>query len=122
MKNVESPKTHSKYANKSLIASKIFRHYKSGERDFQGVILRGQSFKGKDLSGADFSHSDIRGVNFSYTNLTDANFTHALAGLSRYWIIVAYLFSIIVGFLEGFVAAWNTSFLHTFRSRMYVAS
>ncbi len=73
--------------------------------------LRGRSYKGQDLSDANFSYSDIRGADFSNANLSDANFTHALAGLPRYWVIISFLFSVISGFLAGFVAAWNGSFL-----------
>ena len=37
-----------KYFKKKLNAKEVLRLYQAGERNFQGVILRGQSFKGQD--------------------------------------------------------------------------
>ncbi|NEP79075.1 MAG: pentapeptide repeat-containing protein [Okeania sp. SIO3C4] len=64
-------------------ASELLRRYTEGERNFQGVKLRGESFRGKNLSGADFSGSDIRGADFTNANLKGAKFCRVKTGLQQ---------------------------------------
>ena len=90
-------------------ASEVLRIYRTGQRDFQGVNLRGQSFKGQDLSGADFSEADIRSANFTGANLRGAKFCGAKAGLQRRWaaplVIISWLLAGISGLGSLMVAA-----------------
>ncbi|NEQ73417.1 MAG: pentapeptide repeat-containing protein [Okeania sp. SIO2C9] len=64
-------------------ASELLRQYQDGERNFQGVKLRGESLRGKNLSGADFSGSDIRGADFTKANLKGAKFCRVKTGLQQ---------------------------------------
>ena len=91
-------------------ASEVVNKYANGERNFQGVSLRGLSFKGKDLSGADFSGADIRGTNFTGANLVGANFRNAKAGLQRHW----WIFILIVSFLVVIFSSYWTGILGAF--------
>ena len=61
-------------------AKEVIKRYKAGERNFQGVNLRGQSFKGQNLSGADFTNAKIQGTKFTKAILIKANFTGAECG------------------------------------------
>ena len=81
MPNEKQPIICGKYFNKSLKAKEVLRLYKSGERNFQGVKLKGQSFKGQNLSEADFSEADLRSTNFSGANLKNTIFQEARTGL-----------------------------------------
>ncbi len=89
-------------------ASEVLRRYQAGERNFQGVNLRGQSFKGKDLSGVDFSEADIRSTNFTGANLVGANFCGAFAGLQSHWaiglVVISWLLSGASGLISGFTS------------------
>lgn len=96
-----------KYFNKKLKAKEVLRLYQAGERNFQGVILRGQSFKGQDLSGADFSEADIRSANFSGAKLVGANFTGAKCGLQKRWIN----FLVILCWISIFVSEFSLIFI-----------
>jgi len=96
-------------------ANEVLRRYATGERNFRGVNLRGQSFKGEDLSGANFSGADIReanfsgadirGANFSKAYLRNANFSCARAGLQRhqsiFLVAAAFLLATGVGLATG---------------------
>lgn len=89
-------------------ASEVLEQYAAGERNFQGLNLRGQSFKGKNLAGADFSEADLRSTNFNKANLTGANFTGAKCGLQKRWAatltILSWLLAAISGFFSFFAA------------------
>ena len=81
-------------------AKEVLKRYKAGERNFQGVNLRGQSFKGENLSGADFSGADftnakIQGTKFTNATLIKANFTGAECGRTICSPIVWFL---LIGF------------------------
>ncbi|NEQ37128.1 MAG: CHAT domain-containing protein [Okeania sp. SIO3I5] len=73
---------------------------------------RGRSFKNQDLTDADFSFADIRGADFTGANLTNANFNYALAGLTKFRIIII---SIVVGilFLTAGIAAFVAMYVPT---------
>lgn len=92
-------------------ASKVLKRYAAGERNFQGLNLRGQSFKRKDLAGANFSESDIRSTNFTGANLRGANFTGAKCGLQKRWAILLTIPALLLAgisvliVLAGLVAA-----------------
>lgn len=68
-------------------ADKIRQLYKSGERDFSGVIcvdgnfedmdLRGIIFKKANLGFCSFRNSNLQGADFSHANLEWSNFTRA---------------------------------------------
>jgi uncharacterized protein YjbI with pentapeptide repeats len=73
-------------------ASEVLNRYAVGERNFQGLNLRGQSFQGQNIAGADFSGADIRSVNFTGANLKDTNFTDAKCGLQKHWAIFLTIF------------------------------
>ncbi|NEP05270.1 MAG: pentapeptide repeat-containing protein, partial [Okeania sp. SIO4D6] len=64
-------------------ASELLRRYIEGERNFQGVKLRGESLRGQNLSGADFSGADIRGADFTNANLKGAKFCRVKTGLQQ---------------------------------------
>ncbi|MGB3513581.1 MAG: pentapeptide repeat-containing protein [Microcoleaceae cyanobacterium] len=64
-------------------ASELLRQYREGERNFQGIKLRGESLRGKNLSGADFSGADIRGADFTNANLKSAKFCRVKTGLQQ---------------------------------------
>jgi len=80
-------------------ASEVLEKYAAGERNFQGVNLRGQSFKGKNLSGADFGEADIRSTNFTDANLRGTNFTGVQCGLRRRWVTLLTTLSWLLGFV-----------------------
>ena len=80
-------------------AREVLKRYAAGERNFQGVNLRGQSFNGKDLKGADFSEAKLQGANFIGANLTGANFTGAKCGRK---ILLATNLFLIIGFFGIF--------------------
>ena len=82
-------------------ASEVLRKYAAGERNFQGVNLRGQSFKGQNLSGADFREADIRSTNFTGANLREANFSGARCGLKRRWAILLMMLSWLLAGIAG---------------------
>ena len=88
-------------------ASEVLRRYRAGQRDFQGVNLRGQSFKGQDLSGANFSYADIRGADFTNTILKDANFSYAKHGLQSHQVFFLTVISAILAIVFGFAAAFT---------------
>ena len=95
-------------------ASEVLRRYQAGERNFQGVSLRGQSFKGQDLSGANFSEADIRSTNFTGANLTGVNFSGTKCGLQRRWFILLLLLSWLLAGISGFfsiLASYSVSLI-----------
>lgn len=62
-------------------AADVIKAYQKGERNFQGLNLRGANFKGQNLSGADFSYCQIQSANFGQANLTNTKFIGVKAGL-----------------------------------------
>ena len=95
-------------------ASEVIQRYKTGERNFQGVKLRGQSFRGENLSNANFSKADIRGASFSNASLQNTDFSGAIVGrLRHYWIInfVLIICFAITGFIIGFSGLLSISLL-----------
>ena len=92
-------------------ARKLLKRYAAGERNFQGVNLRGQSFIGQNLSGANFSQADIRSTNFTDTNLKGANFTGAKCGLQRRWAILIVAISWGLSWLSGRLVGLSVVFL-----------
>ncbi|NES78001.1 MULTISPECIES: pentapeptide repeat-containing protein [unclassified Okeania] len=64
-------------------ASELLRRYREGERNFQGVKLKGESLREQNLSGADFSRADIRGADFTNANLKGAKFCRVKTGLQQ---------------------------------------
>ena len=85
-------------------ASEVLRRYAAGERNFQGVNLKGQSFKGQELSGADFSEADIRSADFTGANLRGAKFCGAKCGLKRRWGVIVTILAWWLGGIAGCVA------------------
>ena len=97
-------------------ASELLRQYREGERNFQGVKLRGESLKGQNLSGADFSGADIRGADFTNANLKGAKFCRLKkTGLQDYWItlllVVTWFLSALLGFITTITCLYTTSIL-----------
>lgn len=113
MENVEQQKVRGKYFKKSLKAKEVLRLYETGERNFQGVILRGQSFKGQDLSGADFGEADIRSTDFSRANLSRANFSNMKSGLQKRWTILLIVLSWCSALISGFSSLFIGMFIST---------
>ena len=93
-----------KYFKKKLNAKEVLRLYQAGERNFQGVILRGQSFKGQDLSGADFSEADIRSTNFARAILVSTKFISVKFGLQKLWKILLTSLSLLLSAISGFLS------------------
>lgn len=87
--------------NKSMKTSEILRLYRDGQRNFQGLNLRGGNFTGQDLSGGDFSYCDIRGANFTKANLREAKFVDAKAGVQFNWAIGLVIVSLLVATISG---------------------
>ncbi len=85
-------------------AAEVIKKYQNGERNFQGLNLRGANFKGQNLSGADFSYCQLQSANFSQANLKDAKFIGAKAGLQLKNILLQ-------GFLLCSLAAFPQYFL-----------
>ena len=79
--------------------------YASGERDFRGVVLSGQTFAGADLTEVDFSAADIQGVDFRHARLRDAKFCQARIGTSGRWqaikLAVGFLLAVMALLLSG---------------------
>lgn len=88
-------------------ASEILAQYTAGERNFQGVNLRGQSFLGEDISGADFSEANIQGTNFTNTNLENCKFCRVKAGQSRIYKFILIIAVWIVSVLPAFSCYWT---------------
>lgn len=86
-------------------ASEVLKRYAAGERNFQGINLRGESFQGQNLSGADFSDADIRSTNFTEANLREANFLNAKAGLSYFWLLILAILALMLSALFAFLPA-----------------
>ncbi|NEP89401.1 MAG: pentapeptide repeat-containing protein [Okeania sp. SIO2C2] len=99
----------------AMKASELLRRYREGERNFQGVKLRGESLRGQNLSGADFSGADIRGADFTNANLKGAKFCRVKTGLQNYWItlllVVTWFLSALLGFLTTITCLYTTSIL-----------
>ena len=88
--------------------SEIVQQYAQGQRDFQGLNLRGFSFKNQDLSGADFSGADIRSTNFCGAGLQGTRFVGAKAGLQKRWIIWVVIVVFILTALPQFFFILNS--------------
>ncbi|EDX71450.1 Pentapeptide repeat protein [Coleofasciculus chthonoplastes PCC 7420] len=88
-----------------MTAEEVLRRYAEGERNFENIILKGQSFRGKKLSGANFSGSDIRGTDFSSATLSEAKFINVTAGLPFYIKLTLMVSSLIISFLSGLFAS-----------------
>lgn len=95
-------------------AREVLARYAAGERNFQGVNLRGQSFQGQNLSGADFSKADIRSTNFTKANLRGANFTGAKCGLQKRWAIFLTIYSWCLGGISGLFSIFAASLILLF--------
>ncbi|MBH8553502.1 pentapeptide repeat-containing protein, partial [Nostocaceae cyanobacterium CENA357] len=101
-------------------AKEVLDLYQQGNRNFQGVDLKGQSFekqnlqgidfrqanleeanfRGANLQGAKFIGSDIRGTDFTKAILIKADFTEAKAGLigNKIWNELLFLFLSFIPF------------------------
>jgi len=88
-----------------MTAEEVLRRYAEGERNFENIILKGQSFRGKKLSGANFSGSDIRGTDFSSATLSEAKFINVTAGLPFSIKLTLMVSSLIISFLSGLFAS-----------------
>jgi uncharacterized protein YjbI with pentapeptide repeats len=75
-------------------------------QNFSHRNLRNQSFRHQDLSGADFVSADIHGTDFTGACLTNANFSQAKAGLPKLLLLRLLLFTVLLAFLSGFIAAY----------------
>jgi hypothetical protein len=82
-------------------ASEVLAKYSAGERNFQGLNLRGQFFKGKNLEGADFSETDLRSTNFADANLRGVNFTGANFEPSRSSILLILVMLVLIASVVG---------------------
>ncbi|MGG6269973.1 pentapeptide repeat-containing protein [Leptolyngbya sp. AN10] len=60
-----------------------------------------RSLKRQNLAGESFRNADIRSANFSDAVLSNADFTQARAGLSRRWIVIHSLVSLVTSILSG---------------------
>ena len=89
-------------------AKEVLNQYTTGESNFRGLNLRGQSFKGENLSGADFSEADIRSTNFTGAILRGANFTGAKCGLQNSCSIVVFLATLLLCLISGFFIVFNS--------------
>lgn len=117
---------------KTMKAKELLQLYQTGERDFRGVNLQGQSFLNQDLFGVDLSGADIRGADFSQAKLTGANFQDATAGLQRHsafflttllclLIVIYILCCVFMGYLISLIAHnYNSSYSTLFS--FYISS
>ena len=85
-------------------ASEVLRRYAAGERNFQGVNLRGQSFQGQNLAGADFSEAELIGTNFREANLSGADFYRVQCGLPKLWVAILMLLSWLIAGAAGLMS------------------
>ncbi len=93
-----------KYFNKKLKAKEVLRLYQADERDFQGIILRGQSFEGQDLSGADFSEAKLCSTNFENTKLLKCNFNSIRCKTRWHYKLLQVLILIITAVCFGLIS------------------
>jgi uncharacterized protein YjbI with pentapeptide repeats len=75
-------------------------------QDFSHQNLSNQSFRHQDLSGADFICAAVSGTDFTGACLTNANFSQAKAGLSKLLRLRLLIFTVLLAFLSGFIAAY----------------
>ncbi|MGK7956790.1 MAG: pentapeptide repeat-containing protein [Crocosphaera sp.] len=73
-------------------AKELLAKYRTGERNFRGVNLSGESLQEQDLSGSDFTEANLQGANFTNTNLENTLFTGAKLGLQK-----RSAFSLVIG-------------------------
>lgn len=71
-----------------MTAEELLQQYRSGERDFRGIKLKGvflrdQCLRDIDLSCADLRGASLMGVDFRGANLRRANFTGAFLILAQ---------------------------------------
>lgn len=85
-------------------AQELLRLYQSGERNFRGQDLSGQSFRGKDLSGIDLSRANIQGADFTNAILRKANFSKVKTGLQQQHAFTLGIVLVILAALLGIAA------------------
>lgn len=80
----------------------------TGQSNYSGQNLRGESFVGASLDRADFSDADVRAADFSGASLVDADFTNARIGVrpltGALILLAAMLVSVLAGVVVGLLA------------------
>ncbi|MFM6860170.1 MAG: pentapeptide repeat-containing protein [Dolichospermum sp.] len=51
----------------------LLARYATGERSFNGIVLKGANLEGVNLGGVDFGRADLRGANLTDDYLSGAN-------------------------------------------------
>ncbi|MEL6813909.1 MAG: pentapeptide repeat-containing protein [Cyanobacteria bacterium J06598_3] len=93
-------------------AKELLSRYRSGERNFRGVDLSGESLRGMnlagiDLSGANLNKTDLRSTKFTDARLVGTQLCEAKTGTQRRWMVltlgVAMVLSAITSLFLGLI-------------------